>query len=109
MQTTPFKLLIPVLLIVLATPISAQSANDRYTIHLDGLACPFCAYGIEKQLMKIDGVETLETDIEKGTVLIEMTVGQVLEKGEVQQAVDDAGFTLKGFEPAGADPDNPGP
>ncbi|MEX2498743.1 MAG: heavy-metal-associated domain-containing protein [Wenzhouxiangellaceae bacterium] len=103
MQANPFKLLIPALLIMLAMAGSAQSESERYVIHVDGLACPFCAYGIEKQLMKIDGVDTLETDVEKGRVVIIMADGQALDQADVEQAVDDAGFTLKGFEPVGDD------
>ncbi len=107
MQSTSFKLLACALLMLLATAGFAQSGTDRYFIQVDGLACPFCAYGIEKQLMKIDGVAKLSTDVGKGRVVIEMAAGQTLEQEDVEQAVDDAGFTLKGFQPAGNTPENP--
>jgi len=108
MQSYPLKLLIAAL-VALAGVVSAQSETDRYLLYVDGLACPFCAYGIEQQLMKSDGADELETDVEKGRVVIVMADGQALERATVERAVDDAGFTLKGFEAAGANPDNAEP
>ena len=35
---------------VLATP-------PAYQLHVDGLACPFCAYGLEKKLGAVPGVQ----------------------------------------------------
>ncbi|MFU8833180.1 MAG: heavy-metal-associated domain-containing protein [Wenzhouxiangella sp.] len=109
MQANPFKLLISALLITLAGAVTAQPESGHYLIHVDGLACPFCAYGIEKQLKKIDGVDKLETDVEKGRVVVVMAEGQALERADVEQAVRDAGFTLRDFESVGANPDNSGP
>ena len=37
-------------------------------IEVGGLACPFCAYGIEKRLKKIDGIAELSVLLEEGTV-----------------------------------------
>ncbi|MDQ3269572.1 MAG: heavy-metal-associated domain-containing protein [Pseudomonadota bacterium] len=48
-------------LLVLAANALASPAS--YRLRVDGLACPFCAYGIEKQLSKLDGVARVETDI----------------------------------------------
>lgn len=105
MQANSLKIMIFALLVALAGAGIAQPETDRYLIYVDGLACPFCAYGIEKQLKKIDGVDKLETDVEKGRVVIVMADGHSLARSDVEQAVDDAGFTLKGFEPAGDDPE----
>lgn len=63
--------------------------------------CPFCAYGIEKQLNKIKGLEKVETDIKAGTVIVAMQEGRTLEKSRGAQAIDQAGFTLGGFEGLG--------
>ncbi len=63
--------------------IAALAAAPTYRLRVDGLACPFCAYGIEKKLKALDGVVRLETNIKDGTVLVIMKA---------------AGFTLNGFE-----------
>lgn len=71
-----------------------------YQVGVDGLACPFCAYGIEKQLQKLDGVKQVAVDIEKGQVLVTMADGKALDRSQVEQAVKKAGFSLRSFEPS---------
>lgn len=76
------------------------SAGDRYWLHVDGLACPFCAYGIEKQLLGLDGVESAETDVKSGRVVVTVRDGATLDEATAREAVDAAGFTLRVFEKA---------
>ena len=81
---------------------SAQNATSPiYTLHADGLACPFCAYGIEKQLSKIDGVEQIDVEIESGTITLTMTEGASLDEATARKAVEAAGFTLRDFARGG--------
>ncbi len=75
----------------------AQADEAVYTIQVDGLSCPFCAYGIEKQLSAIDGVASVVVNINKGLVNLTMKQGILLDKKLAQQAVTDAGFTLRSF------------
>lgn len=77
---------------------AAYAAGPRYRIEVAGLACPFCAYGIEKKLNAVEGVERLETNIKEGTVIVTMKDGVTLDKATAEQAVKDAGFTLNGFK-----------
>lgn len=76
---------------------AAFAAGPAYKLEVSGLACPFCAYGIEKKLDAIDGVESLQTNIEAGTVTVIMKDGAKLDKVSAEKAVKDAGFTLNGF------------
>lgn len=80
--------------------VSAFAAQQAYKLHVDGLACPFCAYGIEKKLNAIKGIQKIEVDIATGTVGVTMTEGASLDEATAQRAVKDAGFTLRKFEPA---------
>ena len=64
----------------------------------DGLACPFCAYGIEKQLGAIEGVDSVETEIRSGTVVITMAEGSYLDEAAARKAVEAAGFTMRSFK-----------
>ncbi len=86
---------------VWVTPLQAQDAKPVYTLYADGLACPFCAYGIEKQLIAIEGVETVETDLKAGTVTITMHDGAPLDEPVARKAVEAAGFTLRDFKREG--------
>jgi mercuric ion binding protein len=74
------------------------AAGPSYRIEVAGLACPFCAYGIEKKLNAVAGVERVETNIREGVVMVTMQDGAVLDEPVAKQAVKEAGFTLKGFK-----------
>lgn len=78
--------------------IAADVAANVYRLTVDGLACPFCAYGVEKQLAAIAGVGKLATDIAAGTVTITMKPDGVLDETRARRAVEAAGFSLRGFE-----------
>ncbi len=75
----------------------ANAASAVYSLKVDGLACPFCAYGIEKKLSAIDGVEDIKVDIKEGQVIVTMADGTSLSEQRARQAVTDAGFTLRAF------------
>lgn len=106
-QSVPAVLLAVALLaavllaVVWGAPLQAQDAKPVYTLYADGLACPFCAYGIEKQLIAIEGVETVETDLKAGTVTVTMRDGAPLDEPLARKAVEAAGFTLRDFKRAG--------
>ena len=99
----PLALLKPVIgaLIVLVFSVLAVSAQEvarpTYTIQVDGMACPFCAYGVEKSLAKISGVEAIETDIDTGILTVTMAADATLHAMAATQAVEDAGFVLNDF------------
>ena len=54
-----------VLFAALVFSVAALAADKHYVLGVDGLACPFCAYGIEKRLNKVDGVTGVEVDVGK--------------------------------------------
>jgi len=84
----------PALLLLTA---AALAAGPSYRIEVDGLACPFCAYGIEKKLSAIVGVERLETNLEDGSVRVTMQDGMTLDEAAAREAVTAAGFSLRRF------------
>lgn len=83
---------------LLLTSAAAVAAPKAYQLSVSGLACPFCAYGIEKQLHQIKGVERLTTDVKSGTITVVMTEGATLDESTAKRAVQAAGFTLQGFK-----------
>jgi mercuric ion binding protein len=86
-----------IVLALVFAPLGAYSAPNVYELQVDGLACPFCVYGIEKKLSAIHGVERIEVDIKKGQVIVIMAEGVRLSEERARQAVTDAGFTLRAF------------
>ena len=87
---------IPLLAILLST--AAFAGGNQYALAVDGLACPFCAYGIEKRLSAIEGVESVETDVKSGQVVVSLAEGKTLSEAVARQAVEDAGFTLRSLK-----------
>lgn len=85
------------MLAALLTVTSAFAAGPSYRLKVDGLACPFCAYGIEKKLSSVPGVAGVQTNIKQGSVIVTMRDGAALSQAAAQRAVKAAGFTLNGF------------
>ncbi|MFB6262454.1 MAG: heavy-metal-associated domain-containing protein [Bradymonadaceae bacterium] len=82
--------------LLFAGPALAQI--DQYTVGVDGMACPFCAYGIEKKLKALEGVSSLEIHIEKGTVDVSVGEGKTVTPDDIQTAIQEAGFELRDLE-----------
>lgn len=83
-------------------PFTALPANAAtYKLRVDGLACPFCAYGIEKQLKRIKSVRSVTTDIKAGVVVVKTAAGATISRQRANRAVVAAGFTLRGFSGGG--------
>ena len=81
-------------LLVLAIAQSAWAATTVYSIRVDGLACPYCAYGIEKKLNELEGIKFINMDLEKGIVTAEAYDVQ-LNDAQLKQLFQDAGFTYR--------------
>lgn len=76
---------------------AAPAAEAIYELKVEGLACPFCVYGIEKRLSTIEGVDRVEADINEGKVAVTMKEGARLTEQQARRAVTEAGFTLRAF------------
>jgi len=81
----------------------AEEEQAIYKLQVNGLSCPFCNFGIEKGFMSVNGVEKVRIDITEEAVFVIMEPGSTLTQQKAQRVVEDAGFTLAGFEklPAG--------
>ncbi|MAA73220.1 MAG: hypothetical protein CMN28_00755 [Salinisphaeraceae bacterium] len=82
--------------------MSALAAGNQYRLGVKGVACPYCAYGVEKHLNKVDGVENVSVDIGDSVVRVTMAEGATLPEGKARTAVKEAGFTLQSFSQAEA-------
>ena len=77
-----------------AESTSAQSAT--LTVH--GLACPLCAHNIDKQLLKVSGVQNVDVDLGSGLVKVRFADGTQPSDKELAAAVEAGGFTLNKIE-----------
>ncbi|MCI0666684.1 MAG: heavy-metal-associated domain-containing protein [Methylococcaceae bacterium] len=93
-----------IVLILLLTTTTAFSEEAIYVLQVDGLACPFCTYGIEKNLSEIQNVKNIDVDLKNARILVTMHNDAQLSEQQVRQAVLDAGFTLRSFRKTGNNP-----
>lgn len=77
---------------------AAFAAGTHYEMRVDGLACPFCAYGIEKKLKAIDGVSDIKVDLDKGKVSVNISEGKELSEEQMKKLFNDSGFTYRSME-----------
>ncbi len=80
--------------LLLAVAQTALAATTVYSIRVDGLACPYCAYGIEKKLNEIDSVKFIDMDLDKGIVTVESYNIKLNDK-QLEQLFQDSGFTYR--------------
>jgi len=74
----------------------AEAGMQRLVLRVDGLACPFCAYGLEKKLLALPGVTSYDADLREGKVFVGLNASASLPAFErVRDMVKKAGFTLR--------------
>lgn len=85
-------------LTLVLSPLVAQAQVRHVSLRVDGLACPFCAYGLEKKVAKLEGyqADTYTVKINVGVVSFDWQSDKPLDLEAIEQAVDNAGFTLRG-------------
>lgn len=72
--------------------------QSRFEIRADGLACPYCAYGIEKKFMAIDGVKSIDVDLKKGLVKVNGVVSLSFNEQQLKTLFNDSGFTYRSMK-----------
>ncbi|MBI3004460.1 MAG: copper ion binding protein [Ignavibacteriales bacterium] len=74
---------------------SSNPAGERITLRVDGLSCPFCAYGLEKNVKSLDGVSNLDIKVNDGIATFDVKSGVMITDDQLKKVVKDAGFTLR--------------
>ena len=86
---------ITVLLVLFAlTGLVAGQPVTKFLLEVKGLTCPFCAYGLEKKLKKVKGVESVSVDLEKDLATVTTRPGILVKEEDLRKAVRKAGFQL---------------
>ncbi len=72
---------------------TVQAQVEKVQIQVDGLACPFCAYGLEKKLKKVEGVGKVEINVKNGIATLQNKKGKSIAVEDLESVVKKAGFT----------------
>ncbi len=70
-----------------------KKAMDVFMVQVDGLGCPFCAYGLEKKFKEFRGIKNVKIDIETGDFSFDYPAEKALTLEAVTQQVEKAGYT----------------
>ncbi len=75
----------------------AQGQNDdprQIEVTILGMSCPFCAYGVEQKLKKLEGVTELEVVLETGLATLRLVEDADVSNELLQKTVKEAGFEV---------------
>lgn len=67
--------------------------HEVVDVSVTGLACPFCAYSVEKSLGKLAGVDSVTVDLAANQVRVVMQAEHFADLNQIKQAIVNAGFT----------------
>jgi len=85
---------------------TVSAAESQYEIRADGLACPYCAYGIEKKFMAIKGVKHVDIKLKQGKVLVTGEESLKFAEPQLKTLFNDSGFTYRSLEKLSVDVKN---
>ncbi|MGB3586908.1 MAG: heavy-metal-associated domain-containing protein [Tunicatimonas sp.] len=89
------NLIIFILAIFAFAPLANAQSNqrDNYTVRVDGLGCPFCAYGLEKKFKDFKGIKDVKIAMETGVFTFSYPADKPLSIERVEKQVELAGYT----------------
>jgi len=84
--------------ILFSISLFAQSETSKERVYIKievkGMACPYCAYGMEKELKNISGVDKVTIELKEGFAYISTPNQQKPSKESLEKIINDAGFTF---------------
>lgn len=75
-----------------------QTNRTFIKIEVKGLACPYCAYGLEKDLKKVEGIDFIEIELKEGLVYTSVPTDLKPTEEKLKKVVEDSGFTAGDIE-----------
>lgn len=91
------NILIGLMMLLIGTQAFGQIL-DHVTMRVEGLGCPFCAYGLEKKLMELESVQNFKIDLSTGKVDFEFPSLEHITLEEAKAQVVAAGYTPKAIQ-----------
>ncbi len=73
--------------------IAWPADQEVWDVSVTGLACPFCAYSVEKSLNKLSGVDSVTVDLAANQVRVVMKAEHTADLKQINKAIVNAGFT----------------
>jgi mercuric ion binding protein len=84
--------------IFLSLTTNAMAGNVQYNLRVDGVTCPFCVATSAKALKKIEGVNEVSADLEKGIIKVCADEKTILTDEQLTKLFIKKGFTYRGMK-----------
>ncbi len=81
-----------------ASPAAVAAGPQRITVTVNGLSCPFCAYGLEKRFKKLPGLDSLHIEFQTGGVALFVRDGSKVSDERIHELVKQGGFEATAIE-----------
>jgi copper chaperone CopZ len=75
--------------------LAARAQYEQVTLTVFGMDCAPCAHAIHVSMKGIQGVNTVDVDLNTGIVTVKLTPGNSVSMRQFNQAVEKNGFTHK--------------
>ncbi len=73
--------------------IAWPADQEVWDVSVTGLACPFCAYSVEKSLSKLASIDSVTVDLAANQVRVVMKAEHSADLKQINEAIVNAGFT----------------
>jgi len=87
-----------IFIIALFTIVTVSAQTDKFIVTVEGLGCPFCAYGLEKKFKELKITRDIKIDIETGLMTFVADATKNLSLETVENQVGKAGYTTKAIK-----------
>lgn len=82
--------------------VNAQNETKQEMVYvkieINGMACPYCAFGMEKELKEVAGVEKVDIELKEGLAFISTPINQKPSKESLKKIIIDGGFSIGRIE-----------
>jgi copper chaperone CopZ len=82
------------LTLVITFGFSAAVSAETIKATVNGMVCGFCATGIEKTFKGQPQVKTVNVDLQKKLVTIDMKDGQTIDDAKLKKLIANAGYSV---------------
>lgn len=73
---------------------NTQAFAEKFEFDVYGMACSFCAYGLEKKVNEMNNVESFTVDVTTGKATLITQEGAPIDREALRQVVRDSGLEM---------------
>ncbi|WP_428387185.1 heavy-metal-associated domain-containing protein [Mucisphaera sp.] len=86
-------------------PDAAEAAEvidaPEFVLYARGLSCPLCSHNLDKSMLEVEAIESVEVNLADGSVKVWLKPGQSVTVGQLADVVAGSGFTFDRVEVPG--------